>query len=44
MHLSLYQTQDDDDTPKEGLIDEIEARLEQPLTRDVLFAIRGKMV
>ena len=43
MRLSLYQAQDDVDAKKEGLLEEIEARLSQSLSRDVLFTIRWRM-
>ncbi len=43
MRLSLYQAQDDVDAKKEGLLEEIEARLSQSLSRDELFTIRWRM-
>jgi hypothetical protein len=43
MRLNLYQAQDDVETKKEALIEEIEARLKQSLCREVLFTIRWRM-
>jgi len=43
MRLSLYQAQDDVDAKKEGLLEEIEARLSQSLSREVLFTIRWRL-
>ena len=44
MRLSLYQAQDDVDAKKERLLEEIEARLSQSLSREVLFTIRWRIV
>jgi len=44
MRLNLYQTQDDVDNRKEGLIDEIEARLQQKIEKTELFTIRWKVI
>ena len=43
MRLNLYQAQDDVETKKEALIEQIEARLKQRLTTTKLFAIRWEM-
>ena len=40
MRLNLYQAQDDVETKKETLIEEIEARLRQNVTINKLFAVR----
>ena len=44
MRLNLYQTQDDVDKRKEGLIDEIETRLQQKIEKAELFTIRWKVI
>ncbi|MBM2833247.1 MAG: snf2 [Candidatus Brocadiaceae bacterium] len=44
MRLNLYQTQDDVDKRKDGLIDEIEARLKQKVEKSELFTVRWKLV
>jgi len=44
MRLNLYQTQDDVDSKKEQLIEEIEARLKQKIETTELFAVRWKVI
>ena len=44
LRQNLYQSQDEVDARKERLIDEIEARLKQKVTKDRLFLIRWRIV
>jgi hypothetical protein len=44
LRQNLYQAQDEVDARKEKLIDEIEARLKQKITKDRLFLVRWKIV
>ncbi len=43
LRMNLYQAQDEVDTKKERLIEEIEARLQQTVERNELFLIRWKI-
>lgn len=43
MRLNLYKAQDDVEAKKEGLIEQIEARLKQDVTTDNIFTIRWRL-
>ncbi|MCC6543849.1 MAG: DEAD/DEAH box helicase family protein [Nitrospirae bacterium] len=44
LRQNLYQAQDEVDSKKENLISEIEARLKQKISRDVMFTIRWRLL
>jgi hypothetical protein len=44
LRMNLYQAQDEVDSRKEQLIQEIEARMQQRLSRDELFLLRWSIV
>jgi hypothetical protein len=43
LRQNLFQSQDEVDARKERLIDEIEARLKQKVTKDRLFLVRWRL-
>ena len=43
MRMNLYQAQDDVETKKEALIEQIEARLKQDVTTQSIFEIRWRL-